>query len=135
MNILPTIYLNPDTIITKGEGTKDKPYKIKTNNLAARITSLYETSSKTSVTNGSKTYQYDTTNSLMKDAAGHIRYFGSSPNNYIYFNCSDYSNQSSTTCETWRIIGVFDGKIKLIRGSQIGTYAWDNKDTTTGAEK
>ena len=84
-----------------------------------------------SVTNNSITYQYDTTHNLMKDTAGNIRYYGASPNNYIYFNCSDYSNQSSSTCETWRIIGVFDGKVKLIRGSQIGTYAWDNKD---GAE-
>ena len=55
-------------------------------------------------------------------------------NNYIYFNCSDYTNQSSSTCETWRIIGAFDGKVKLIRGSQIGTYSWDNKNTSTGAE-
>ena len=55
-------------------------------------------------------------------------------NNYIYFNCSDYSNQSSSTCEIWRIIGVFDGKVKIMRGSQIGTYSWDNKDTSTGAE-
>lgn len=55
-------------------------------------------------------------------------------NNYIYFNCSDYSNQSSSTCETWRIIGVFNGKVKLIRGSQIGSYSWDNKNTSTGAE-
>lgn len=132
MNILPTLYLNPDTIITKGEGTKDKPYKIKTNNLAAQITSLYETSSKTSVTNGSKTYQYDTTNSLMKDAAGHIRYYGASPNNYIYFNCSNYSSQTSTTCEKWRIIGYVDNKVKLIRGSQIGTFSWDNKNDSTG---
>ena len=133
MNILPTLYLNPDIIITKGEGTKDKPYKIKTNNLAARITSLYESSSKTSVTNGSKTYQYDTTNSLMKDAAGHIRYYGASPNNYIYFNCSNYSSQTSTTCEKWRIIGYVDNKVKLIRGSQIGTFSWDNKNDSTGA--
>lgn len=135
MNILPTLYLNPDTIITKGEGTKDKPYKIKTNNLAAQITSLYETSSKTSVTNGSKTYQYDTTNSLMKDAAGHIRYYGESPNNYIYFNCSNYSSQTSTTCETWRIIGYVDNKVKLIRGSQIGTFSWDNKNFSTGGTR
>ena len=126
------LYLNPDTIITSGEGTKDKPYKIKTNNLAARITSLYESSSKTSVTNGSKTYQYDTTNSLMKDAAGHIRYYGASPNNYIYFNCSNYSSQTSTTCEKWRIIGYVDNKVKLIRGSQIGTFSWDNKNDSTG---
>ena len=55
-------------------------------------------------------------------------------NNYIYFNCSDYSNQSSSTCETWRIIGVFNGKVKLIRGSSIGSYSWDNKNTSTGAE-
>ncbi len=130
--VAPVLYLNPDTIITKGEGTKDKPYKIKTNNLAARITSLYETSSKTSVTNGSKTYQYDTTNSLMKDAAGHIRYYGASPNNYIYFNCSNYSSQTSTTCEKWRIIGYVDNKVKLIRGSQIGTFSWDNKNDSTG---
>ena len=34
------------------------------------------------------------------------------------------SNQTSSTCETWRIIGVFNGKLKLIRGSQIGTYSW-----------
>ena len=70
----------------------------------------------------------------MKDVGNNIRYYGASPNNYIYFNCSDYSNQSSSTCETWRIIGVFEGKVKLIRGSQIGTYAWDNKNTSTGAE-
>ena len=56
------------------------------------------------------------------------------PNNYIYFNCSDYSNQSDSTCEKWRIIGVFDGKVKMMRGSTIGMYSWDNKDTTTGAE-
>ena len=65
---------------------------------------------------------------------GNIRYYGASPNNYIYFNCSDYSNQTSSTCETWRIIGVFDGKLKLIRGSQIGKYSWDNKNISTGAE-
>ena len=98
------------------------------------ITNLYSNATKTSVTNNSITYQYDTTHSLMKDIDGNIRYYGASPNNYIYFNCSDYSNQSASTCETWRIIGVFDGKIKLIRNESIGSYSWDNKDTTTGAE-
>ena len=101
---------------------------------ASLISNLYNNASKTPVTNNSITYQYDTKNSLMKDTAGNIRYYGASPNNYIYFNCSDYSNQSSSTCETWRIIGVFNNKVKLIRGSQIGTYAWDNKNKSTGAE-
>ncbi len=102
--------------------------------LANKITNLYNAATKTPVTNNSITYQYDTKNSLMKDVGGNIRYYGASPNNYIYFNCSDYSNQSSSTCETWRIIGVFEGKVKLIRGSQIGNYSWDNKNTSTGAE-
>ena len=88
----------------------------------------------TKVINNGITYNYDTRNSLMQDVGGNLRYYGASPNNYIYFNCSDYSNQSSSTCETWRIIGVFNGKLKLIRGSQIGTYSWDNKNTSTGAE-
>ena len=103
-------------------------------NAASLISDLYNDATKTPVTNNSITYQYDTTHNLMKDTAGNIRYYGASPNNYIYFNCSDYSNQSSSTCETWRIIGVFEGKVKLIRGSQIGTYSWDNKNTSTGAE-
>ena len=92
---------------------------------SALITNLYNNSTKTPVKNNSITYQYDTTNNLMKDTAGNIRYYGASPNNYIYFNCSDYSNQSNTTCEKWRIIGVFDDKLKLIRNEQIGVYSWD----------
>ena len=86
------------------------------------------------VINNGITYNYDTTNSLMQDVGGNLRYYGASPNNYIYFNCSDYNNQSSSTCETWRIIGVFECKVKIIRGSQIGKYSWDNKNTSTGAE-
>ena len=75
-------------------------------------------------------YKYDDTHKLMEDTAGNIRYYGASPNNYIYFNCSDYNNQTSSTCETWRIIGVFDGNVKIMRGSQIGTYSWDTSDSS-----
>ncbi len=81
---------------------------------ASLISNLYNNATKTPVTNNSITYQYDTKNSLMKDTAGNIRYYGASPNNYIYFNCSDYSNQSSSTCETWRIIGLLINKVNLI---------------------
>ena len=59
--------------------------------------------------------------------------FMTDPNNYIYFNCSDYSNQTSSTCETWRIIGVFDGKVKIMRGSQIGKYSWDSSAIGTNS--
>ena len=93
--------------------------------LAYKILSDYYYADKDDISNNSVTYHYDTTNSLMSDTDGNVRYYGASPNNYIYFNCSDYSNQSSSTCETWRIIGIFDGRIKLIRNSNIGSLAWD----------
>ena len=110
---------------------------------ADTIISLYTSAAKVTATNNSITYNTAPSVSLMNDRlggtttsldGGNIRYYGASPNNYIYFNCSDYSNQTSSTCETWRIIGVFDGKLKLIRGSQIGRYSWDNKNISTGAE-
>ena len=110
---------------------------------ADTIISLYTNASKTTVTNNSITYNTAPSVSLMNDRlggtttdldGGNIRYYGASPNNYIYFNCSDYSNQTSSTCETWRIIGVFDGKLKIMRNESIGTYSWDNKNTSTGAE-
>ena len=64
---------------------------------------------------------------------GNIRYYGSNPSNYIYFNCSDYSNQTSNNCELWRIIGVFDGKIKLIRNESIGKYSWDTSASSVNS--
>ena len=88
-------------------------------------------SSTKTVTLNSVNYKYDDTHKLMEDTAGNIRYYGASPNNYIYFNCSDYNNQTSSTCETWRIIGVFDGKVKIMRGSVIGSYSWDSSASGT----
>ena len=112
-------------------------------NAVQYITNLYTNASKTPATNNGKEYNTAPSVSLMNDRlggtttdldGGNIRYYGANPNNYIYFNCSDYSNQTSSTCETWRIIGVFDGKLKLIRNESIGNYSWDNKNTSTGAE-
>ena len=131
-------YTNPSTMMNKsfsfklhadGEGAV-----VKTPTAADTISELYNNSSTTPVQNNGTTYQYDTSHSLMKDVGDNIRYYGASPNNYIYFNCSDYTNQSSSTCETWRIIGIFDGKVKIMKNEIIGSYSWDNKDTSTGAE-
>ena len=55
-----------------------------------------------------------------------IRYQGSAPDNYVYFNCSDYNNPTSSTCELWRIVGVVDGKVKLVRNTVIGKISWDD---------
>ena len=90
-------------------------------------------SSTKTVTLNSVNYKYDDTHKLMEDTSGNIRYYGANLNNYIYFNCSDYSNQTSSTCETWRIIGVFDGNVKIMRGSQIGTYSWDTSESSTNS--
>ena len=80
----------------------------------------------------------DTTNFATDDPDNNIRYIGANPNNYVYFNCSDYSNQSDSTCEKWRIIGVFknmtkeDGSkadlVKIIRDDSLGEIAWDSSD-------
>ena len=152
-------YTNPNTMMNKtfsfklhadGEGAVVKKVL---GNAVQYITKLYTNASKTPATNNGITYNYaniydtdsddNTSGGLMNDRlggtttdldGGNIRYYGANPNNYIYFNCSDYSNQTSSTCETWRIIGLFDGKLKLIKSESIGAYSWDNKDTSTGAE-
>ena len=78
----------------------------------------------------------DITNFATDDPDNNIRYIGANPNNYVYFNCSDYSNQSDSTCEKWRIIGVFknmtksDGSkedlVKIIKDDSLGHIKWDS---------
>ena len=46
-----------------------------------------------------------------------IRYYGSNPNNYVSFNN-----------ELWRIIGVFDNNVKLVRKDSLGKLSWDSSD-------
>jgi len=67
-----------------------------------------------------------------------LRYIGANPNNYVYFNCDDYNNPSNSTCELWRIIGIFNENshgisgeklIKIIRSDSLGKIAWDSADT------
>ena len=67
-----------------------------------------------------------------------LRYIGANPANYVYFNCSDYSNPSSSTCELWRIIGIFNENthgvsgeklIKLTRNELLDRQAFDSDDS------
>ena len=86
----------------------------------------------------------DTTNFATDDADNNIRYIGANPNNYVYFNCSDYNNQSDSTCEKWRIIGVFknvtksDGTkedlVKIVKDERLGNegFSWDYKKNGVG---
>ncbi len=77
-----------------------------------------------------KEHGLEVANTLIDETEdGNLRYVGASNvvNNYVLFNCDDYTNPSTSTCELWRIIGlmnnvgVVNGKIntqslvKLIR--------------------
>ena len=217
-------YTNPNTMMNKtfsfklhadGEGAIMKGYTA-----ADYITDLYTEAAKETVTNNSITYNTAPSVSLMNDRlggttedldAGNIRYYGASPNNYIYFNCAAYpgiyyawqssntqehlnnpksesecltnfnnifncstnytamgfNNQTDcenkytedvlnqgrrvmctgsevieepTNCELWRIIGVFDGKLKIVRNKNLDVkyLRWDydknNDGTSTGSD-
>ena len=131
-----------DLIVTSGYTLVTSIYTVPVN-LVTHITKLYTSATKTPKTVNSIEYNLAPSVSLMNDRlgsmstlidSGNIRYYGASPNNYIYFNCDDYSNQTSGTCEVWRIIGIFDGKVKIMRNESVGDYSWDNKGTSSGAE-
>ena len=51
------------------------------------------------------------------DPDGNFRFIGSDPNNYVYFNG-----------QTWRIIGIFDDKLKII-SPNIGLYSYDTSSS------
>lgn len=107
--------------------------------LISYITKLYKDNvDNTPVETSSGTYYYAQDVRLMNDGldvtgvstndinSGNLRYYGEDGDelkNYIYFNCDDYSD--TTTCETWRILGVIDGKVKIMKNSPIERLSWD----------
>ena len=99
-------------------------------NLVQRIETLYNDDTKTEVENNSIKYNYATGVGLMKDRlggtsgvqdSGNIRYYGAEPDNYIDIG----DRTSNDEVILWRIIGVFDGKLRVIRDESIGNYSWD----------
>ena len=82
-------------------------------------------------------FEFEHAATVQTPALTDYRYIGNDPYNYVYFNCSDLNNQNSTSCETWRIIGVFDvddgtgnyeQRIKLVRGSGLSEKEyWDER--------
>ena len=62
-----------------------------------------------------------TSNGLKKDNTEdeNIRYYGSDPNNYVRFNN-----------ELWRIIGVFENNVKLVRSESLGNLSWDSSESS-----
>ena len=73
-------------------------------------------------------YATDASNNglLMDDTADkNIRYAGSD---------EDVKNYVSFDGDVWRIIGIVDGKVKLVKEESIGSYSWDSSasDKNTG---
>ena len=122
---------------------------------AETIRNLYLDNRDSRVTSNSISYQRATSVGLMNDRLGNanngiddgnVRYYGANPNNYIWlgdnyesaFNFT--SNGVSTTRASgskklWRIIGVFDGRLKVITADPITTtsLAYDTSiNNTTG---
>ena len=134
-----SLYLWMDEVVTIAEASKSFNSKVVIVNTATKEEPPLTLSEK--VTALATT---DTTNFATDDPNNNIRYIGANPNNYVYFNCSDYSNQSDSTCEKWRIIGVFknitksDGTkedlVKIVKDERLGNagFSWDYKQTGVG---
>ena len=60
------------------------------------------------------------------------RYSGASPNNYVCFGATGADCQNAEN--QYRIIGVFDNQVKLIKATNYGDYAWDADNVNTWDE-
>ena len=56
------------------------------------------------------------------------RYSGANPNNYVCFGAAGADCQNAEN--QYRIIGVFNNQVKLIKATSIGDYAWNGTDYT-----
>lgn len=58
-------------------------------------------------------------------------FYGDNPDNFIYYNCKN--NNDTSSCELWRIVGLFYNKetnkynVKIIRNDSIGKYQFDSR--------
>ena len=117
------------------------------------INNLYNGAAKSTATVNNITYNLAPSVNLMNDRhasmdtdinGGDIRYYGANPNNYVWLGgtyTSTYtftSNGKSITRnigdkKLWRIIGVFDGKLKIVSNDPISTtnMSWDTSANNT----
>ena len=68
------------------------------------------------------------TNANLEAGDNSYRYSGANPNNYVCFgvtgaDCQDAENQ-------YRIIGVFNNQVKLIKSTSYGDYEWSTDENT-----
>lgn len=102
------------------------------------LVNLYRSGNPSKVTVDNKEYNYNEISSMINDRLGgittnlndgNIRYVGESPNNYLYFNCSNYNTPDKDTCEIWRIIGTYNNMIKIVSTNSIGNMSWNENES------
>ena len=59
-------------------------------------------------------------------------FYGDNPNNYVYYNCKN--NDDESTCELWRIVGLYYNEetknynIKIVRNDSIGKHQYEKEE-------
>ena len=125
------------------------------------ITNLYNNATKSTATVNSITYSLASSVGLMRDQfgsstsasnTGNLRYYGADPSNYVWLgdtyteditenvctgyppSCSNVVKRQAGDKKLWRIVGVFNGRIKLVTADPISTtgLSWDTSANTTG---
>mgnify|MGYP006939888288 CR=1 FL=1 len=96
--------------------------------LADYITGLYTTDGENGLYYHDGTGSY--TNANLEAGDNSYRYTGANPNNYVCFGSDE---ESCPADNLYRIIGVFNGQVKLIKNTSIGDYVWDSSSNTWNA--
>ena len=120
--------------VTYTDGTTDSSYPLKLIETISLIDKMIDLKN-----SGATDLEYDGTEILGETGTedNNLRYVGATPNNYVYFNCSttEPSEMNDSTCEKWRIIGLFNNiednngnvssRVKIIRDQSLGNYSWN----------
>ncbi len=124
--VRPVIMIHPGVPITGGQGTPNEPYTLGEAPLTAAqylIKNKLSSDINTSPTNG--LFAIGNSGELTTSTSPReYRYIGANPDNYIQFNN-----------ELWRIIGIFEGQLKIIRKDLLENKTWDDGGTTNWNDK
>ena len=140
---------------TNQDNNKGKKFatKISINEYKQKVLTIIENMNELALS-GNSDLSYDGIETLGENGTidNNLRYIGSNPSNYIYYNCSttNADQMNDETCEKWRIIGLFNNieddngniasRIKIIKDDFLGEnvfsyYTWDTSDTSVNSGK
>ena len=118
------------------------------------VKKLYDSSAKSTATVNNITYNLAPSVNLMNDRLasmstdindGNIRYYGADPDNYVWLGDTYTSTYTFTSKgksitrnvgdrKLWRVVGVFDGRVKVVTADPISTQglSWDTSANEAG---